>query len=96
MEQTQQTWERYLHAYTSESDWPDHLLIAKFAYNTAIHTSTGLPLFHVSHTYYPQIRFEPLPSVIEASEWALCWKDHLSQAQEKLQVVQERMIGSMK
>src|SRR4029077_11029050 len=82
-ERTQQTWERYLRAYASESNWPSFLPLLEFTYNSAVHTSTGVPPFHLSRTYCPQVGFEPTPSPTEASEWASQYEERLEQARER-------------
>ena len=71
-----------MHAYVTESDWPSYMLLLEFTYNSAMHSSTGMPPFHLSQTYCPQIGFEPMPIRSEASEWVLHWTDQLVQAQE--------------
>lgn len=51
----------YLQAYINhvQNDWMDHLLIAKFAINNHLNTSTGMTLFFDNNSFHPRTSIEP-------------------------------------
>ena len=59
-EQTNQTVEQYLWHYINykQNDWVTFLSMAQFAFNNAVHTTTGETLFYVNYGYHPSITGE--------------------------------------
>ena len=60
-ERTNQTIEHYLQHYVNyqQDDWKTYLPIAQFAYNNALHTSTGETPFFANFGYNPHLTGEP-------------------------------------
>jgi hypothetical protein len=61
MERTNQTIEQYLRHYVNyqQNDWVVYLLMAQFAYNNAVHTTTGETPFFANYGYNPILIGEP-------------------------------------
>jgi hypothetical protein len=60
-EQINQEVEQYLHSYINhqQQTWPEHLAMAKFAYNNKIQTSTKASPFLVNYGRHPRMGFKP-------------------------------------
>jgi hypothetical protein len=60
-ERANQTLEQYLRMYYAyqQDDWDCLLPFAKFAYNNALNTSTGITLFHANKGYHPAVTIHP-------------------------------------
>ena len=56
-EPTNQTLKQYLHVYCNyqQDNWSKLLLLAEFAYNNALSTTTGVFLFFTNKRYHPNI-----------------------------------------
>src|SRR5438445_294699 len=97
-ERTQQTWQRYLRAYTGEDkQWVDSLSTLEFAYNSSFHRAIGQPPFHVTRTYRPRIGNEP--QEVEnriANQWAADYQKRLDLARKCLAKAQESMRAQIK
>jgi hypothetical protein len=61
MERMNQTIEQYLRHYINyqQNDWVVYLLMAQFAYNNAIHSTTGETPFFANYGYNPVLIGEP-------------------------------------
>ncbi|KAF4228200.1 hypothetical protein CNMCM8980_006938 [Aspergillus fumigatiaffinis] len=71
-EQTNQTVEQYLRHYVNyqQNDWVVYLPMAQFAYNNAIHSTTGETPFFANYGYNPTLIGEPRNKVPTAEEAA--------------------------
>jgi hypothetical protein len=70
MEWTNQTVEQYLRHYVNyqQNDWVVYLPMAQFAYNNAIHLTTGETPFFTNYGYNPTLIGEPQNKVPTAEE----------------------------
>ena len=60
-EWTNQTLEQYIRVYCNyqQDNWSDLLPLAEFAYNNALHATTGLSPFFANKGYHPNISVHP-------------------------------------
>ncbi|KAF8692124.1 hypothetical protein RHS03_08643, partial [Rhizoctonia solani] len=73
MEQVNPTVEHFLQAYSgiNQKDWVKWLPMAKFAYNNAVHSSTGKSLFKALYRWEPSLTPSSVPTnVPEANDLA--------------------------
>jgi hypothetical protein len=61
MERTNQIIKQYLRHYVNyqQDDWVAYLLMAQFAYNNAVHSTTGETPFFANYRYNPVLIGEP-------------------------------------
>jgi hypothetical protein len=57
-ERVNTTLEQYLHVYVNyqQDDWVSLLPLAEIAYNNALHSATGVPLFLTNKGYHPSLK----------------------------------------
>src|SRR5260221_11374934 len=96
MECANQVLEQYLWGYTNyqQDDWATLLPMAKFTYNNATNTTTGVSPFFANKGYHPEItlNLQPKTSLTKAQTFMAdleCvqveLKDNIAQAQERNQ-----------
>src|SRR5258708_277890 len=94
MECTNQVLEQYLQVYTNyqQDDWAMLLLMAKFTYNNAMNTMTGVSPFFVNKGYHPEFTVDLQVETSSAEAEAFMadleciqaeLKENITQAQER-------------
>src|SRR6266436_9620412 len=91
-----QVLEQYLRVYTNyqQDDWATLLPMAKFAYNNAMNTTTGVSPFFANKGYHPEITSDPQAETSSAEAQTFManldhvqaeLKENITQAQERYQ-----------
>src|SRR5258706_11216645 len=95
-ERANQVLEQYLRVYTNyqQDDWATLLPMAKFAYNNAMNTTTGVSPFFTNKGYHPEFTADPQVETSLAKAQAFMadlecvqaeLKENIAQAQERYQ-----------
>src|SRR6266436_3557263 len=93
-ERANQVLEQYLQGYTNyqQDDWATLLLMAKFTYNNAMNTTTGVSPFFANKGYHPEITSDPQAKTSSAEAQTFVanlehvqveLKENITQAQER-------------
>src|SRR5258707_187649 len=93
-ERANQVLEQYLRVYTNyqQDDWATLLPMAKFAYNNATNTTTGVSPFFANKGYHPEFTADPQVETSSAKAQAFVadlehiqaeLKENIAQAQER-------------
>ena len=70
-ERQNQTLEQYLRTFVNyqQDDWAQWLIVAAFAYNNSVHTTTGVSPFFAAYSRHPRWEEEIKDVMLDTNLW---------------------------